>query len=88
MEVDLRKVAGEVHSNEKVLFSQSQGRFVVTVSPEKEEEFESMLDGHYSKIGTVRDDSRFMVKGFNGRDIINEGVSKLKDAWKQRYADR
>lgn len=88
MDVDLRKVTREVNSNEKILFSQTQGRFVVTVSPENEEAFESMLYGNYSKIGTVRDHHYFMVKGLDGRYIIKEDISKLKHAWKHRYASR
>ena len=88
MDVDLGKAAREVNSNEKVLFSQTQGRFVVTVSPENEAAFESILNGQTSKMGTVRGDHDFVVRGLDGRVIIKEDVAQLKHAWKHRYASR
>jgi phosphoribosylformylglycinamidine synthase len=89
MNIDLRKVPREARlRREKVLYSETQGRFVVTVSPENRAKFEAMMEGEYSRIGAVRGDNNFRVRGLDGKYIINEDIQGLKQAWKGTYANR
>jgi phosphoribosylformylglycinamidine synthase len=89
MDIDLRKVPREARlRREKVLYSETQGRFVVTVSPENRAIFEAMIEGDYSRVGSVRSDNNFRVRGLDGKYIMNENIQDLKQAWKGPYANR
>jgi len=85
MEVDLRKVSysGE-ERDDYILFSESNSRFVVTIPPERKEEFKEIMDGNvYSEIGVVTKDSYLKIKGLNGELLINSDLDHLKAIWKK-----
>jgi phosphoribosylformylglycinamidine synthase len=88
MNVDLRAVPMEgVDRDDFLLFSESQGRFVVTVHPHNREAFERALMGQdCAQVGTVRGDSRFEVSGLGGGAIIQSHIETLKKAWKRPLA--
>jgi phosphoribosylformylglycinamidine synthase len=70
-----------------MLFSETMGRFVVTVDPSKKEEFEKCFRNHLfpttcTQIGRVSDDSRFVVTAV-GKEIINAGVADLTESYKK-----
>jgi len=85
MGVDLRLVPREgVERNDSLLFSESQSRFVVTVSPTNAARFEKLLKGSiFARIGKVNDSGRFVITGLNGSLIIDASVAELKHAWKK-----
>ncbi|MGZ9871615.1 phosphoribosylformylglycinamidine synthase subunit PurL [Priestia endophytica] len=77
------KLGAEMTVGEDVvaeLFSETQSRFVVTVSPENQEAFENIVNA--KKIGTVTDNQRFVVKNEQGNVIIDETTAQLQEAWK------
>jgi phosphoribosylformylglycinamidine synthase II len=87
METDLRKVPAEgIDRSDRLLFSESPGRFVVTVSPGNRKAFEGMVRGDIACIGTVTDSSNFTVRGLDGSVIIKSGIRELKEAWKKTLA--
>lgn len=64
------------------LFSESPGRFVATVSPEKSAEFEAVMDGvAWQCIGTVTQRARLGIRQ-DGRTIVEASLEELKRAWK------
>jgi len=64
---------------EKKLFSETTGRFVVTVPPAKKEEFLTSMLGHQVKeIGKVREDGRFFIKD-NGKELVHTDVRTLRE---------
>jgi phosphoribosylformylglycinamidine synthase len=83
LEVDLRKVpAHGVTRDDYLLFSESQSRFVVTVSPTCREDFESVMKGTcLACIGTVTDSTEFRVLGLNGTTAVAADIYRLKAAW-------
>jgi len=85
MNIDLRSVPSErVARNDAMLFSESQSRFVVTVSPEKAERFEKAMKGAaFAKVGDVRNDEGFVITGLNGEAVVKTDVASLKSAWKK-----
>jgi len=85
MEADLRRVpVTEISRDDTVLFSESQRRFVVTVSPEQKADFEKRMDGNiFAEIGTVLESPRFLVTGLNGGDVVDDDIFKLKESWKK-----
>ncbi len=85
MEVDLGSVPAEgLSRDDYLLFSESQSRFVITVSPQKKGAFEDCLQGRAcAQIGTVSDTSQFIVRGLHGSTIINTDIYELKESWQR-----
>jgi phosphoribosylformylglycinamidine synthase len=87
MEILLENVpADEALSNIGILYSESAGRFVVTVAPDKRETFEKIFDGlNIGNIGTVTDSPIFRICGRDGSRIIEENIIQLKKCWKKPF---
>ena len=67
-----------------LLFSESQGRFVVTVSDENKAAFETIMAGFPVKIiGIITEDPYLAVRGFDGNVAIRSHIDALKEAWKK-----
>ncbi|MDI6730309.1 MAG: phosphoribosylformylglycinamidine synthase subunit PurL [Candidatus Altarchaeum sp.] len=90
IEVNLANVVvAGLLSNEKILFSESASRFIVSIKEENREKFENLMNRgkgiNLSNIGFVRKDRKFIVKGNEGKEekeIINVNIRELRDAWK------
>jgi phosphoribosylformylglycinamidine synthase len=85
MEIDLGRVpATDVVRNDLLLFSETQSRFVVTVSPDKREAFERVFKGRvYGLLGEVTSSKIFRVIGLGGEEIIRADIRGLKASWKR-----
>jgi len=86
LEINLDKVPSEnLKEIDKILYSESASRFLVTISPENKESFEGILkDNCFKEIGKVRDDEEFRII-VNGKPIIQENLSKLKESWQKTF---
>ena len=89
MDVRLDKVPVEgVNRNDKLLFSESTGRFIVTVSPEKRSVFEKMFKGlPFGCIGSVTPDADVIIRGSGAEALLSVPVTELKDAWQRPFGD-
>jgi phosphoribosylformylglycinamidine synthase II len=89
MEVDLGRVQTDhIARNDVILFSESAGRFIVTVDPAKKEIFEKIFRGlDCAGIGTVTDKPDFRIKGIDGSLLVDIPVQDLKTAWKKPFGD-
>jgi phosphoribosylformylglycinamidine synthase subunit PurSL len=99
MEIDLARVPIVSGSkcgprDDYCLFSETQGRFVVTINPEYQEEFETLIDksgGLCEKIGVVRDDDLFHIeKGYGPLDStspIETNIFQLTRSYKSTFKD-
>jgi phosphoribosylformylglycinamidine synthase len=69
------------------LFSESNGRFVVTTTPEDARRFEELFDGlECRRIGTVVERAGLRLR--SGDEVwLDLGVEQLKPAFKERLAD-
>ena len=63
------------------LFSETPGRFIVTVAPEKAAEFEQALGKDAHLIGEVTNSHWLMIKLANGE--LNESVAGLQKTWEE-----
>ncbi len=83
MEIDLH----QLHSNERddfLLFSESNSRFLVEVSPSKQRSFEKLMKGvSFCRIGRTTKLKEFVVIGKEGQVLIAENLEKLRKAWKE-----
>ena len=72
----------------QALYSESCGRFVITVGPGKKEDFEEIFSGmKIGRAGVVTESPRFSVKDGLEKTIIDEDVNDLKHAWKKPFGD-
>ena len=73
-----------IKRNDAILFSESQSRFVVTVSPQDKRRFEEIMKGHiFAPIGQVTGDEDFVIQGLNRKVVIRANIRELKDAWQK-----
>ena len=75
-----------VYRDDFLLFSESQSRFVLSISKASREAFERLFRGlAYAIIGEVREDARFLVRGLQGNLVIDGDIAKLKEAWRSPF---
>jgi phosphoribosylformylglycinamidine synthase II len=84
-EIDLRLVPREgVERDDFLLFSESQGRFLVSVTPEDAPELERQLAGcTWAPVGEVRPAATLRVLGLSGRAVVEADIFRLKEAWQR-----
>jgi phosphoribosylformylglycinamidine synthase subunit PurSL len=89
MDIDLGSVPVEkTLSNTGLLYSESAGRFIVTIDPTKKKAFEEIMNGlNYACIGKVADSNIMHVSGIDGKAILNEALADLQNAWKEPFGD-
>jgi len=72
--------------NDTLLFSESAGRFIITVDPEKKTSFEAIFkDLPCVCIGRVTRTPELKIAGLDGKPMIAISVSELKKAWKASF---
>ena len=86
MTLDLKKVpsSDNLTRNDKLLFSESNSRFVVEVAPENRQKFEKILEGNsFELIGKTTSATTFQVSGLNRKTIVSADIYELKEAWQK-----
>ncbi|TSC74977.1 MAG: phosphoribosylformylglycinamidine synthase [Parcubacteria group bacterium Gr01-1014_30] len=86
LEVDLDKVPNDnLERTDKILYSESAGRFLLTVSPENVKKFEASLKGSvFQKIGEVKENETLKIT-YKGKVIIQEILHNLKETWQKTF---
>ncbi|MFP3979787.1 MAG: phosphoribosylformylglycinamidine synthase subunit PurL [Desulfobacterales bacterium] len=70
---------------DRLLFSETPGRFIAAVCPENRAEFESLMENHpCTCIGEVTESPGFEIR-CQGRCLAAVPVADLKSAWKQPF---
>lgn len=89
MTVDLARVPAEkVDRDDTLLFSESAGRFIVTVAPDNKEAFESLLAGQPAAcVGQVTGQPQLKITGIDGKGLADLTVDEMKSAWKRPFGD-
>jgi phosphoribosylformylglycinamidine synthase len=89
LEVELAKVPAEgVEQDDTLLYSESAGRFIVSVAPEDRAEFEERFEGlPCGCIGRVTEKQRLTARGLAGKVLFNVGLQQLKSAWKKPFGN-
>lgn len=74
--------------DDKRLFSESAGRFLVTVRPECRQAFEEIMgDGAWGCIGSVAAEPRVVINGTGGGPLVDLSLEELETAWKSPFGD-
>ncbi len=71
----------------RLLFSESAGRFIITVPPDKRKEFEELFSeiDEIEAVGSICSGKRFRIK-YLGNILIDEDIMELKKIWKKRFS--
>jgi len=84
--INLKEVPlGEpVDRDDFILFSESNSRFIVGVSPDKKDAFEKEMEGApFALIGQVINEPTFEVYGRKGNEVVSISINELKEAWQK-----
>ncbi|MGR3318860.1 MAG: AIR synthase-related protein, partial [Candidatus Anammoxibacter sp.] len=74
----------ETEPDGTILFSESNSRFIVEISPENRDKFENTLKHvPFGLVGNVQDNDRFIVKNKTHSTIISENIYDLKECWQR-----
>jgi phosphoribosylformylglycinamidine synthase len=89
LDIDLTEIPTDQFLREdRLLFSESAGRFLVTVPPKNRHAFEDAVEGNACGcIGTVTDTPRMLIKGQGGQKLVDLPLDQLKTAWKALFGD-
>jgi phosphoribosylformylglycinamidine synthase len=87
LEVDLNRLPVEgVERDDTLLYSESPGRFIVTVAPQDRSAFEKLFQELPCRcVGRVLKKGRIILRGLTGEVLCRVGLKQLKAAWKKPF---
>lgn len=75
--------------DDRMLFSETPGRFIVTVAPKNRADFEKLFSGagakHVGEVTGVNDP--LLIMGSDGTEKVRLSVASMKQAYKKRFGD-
>jgi len=85
-DIKLSQIKNITHlRNDTILYSESQGRFLVSVNPANKELFEKLFaELPCYMLGSVNSESSFTIEGISGEKIINTGISEIELNYKKK----
>ncbi|MEE9528039.1 MAG: AIR synthase-related protein, partial [Syntrophobacteria bacterium] len=89
LDVELAQAPSEeVKRDDLLLYSESAGRFIVTVAPEHKTDFEELFkDLACDCVGLVTAKQKLTVRGLDGKVLFRVGLQQLKSAWKKPFGN-
>jgi len=87
MDIDLSLVPrSEAEQDHVILYSETPGRFIVTIDPRHRSSFEALFDMlPHAFVGMVSRETDLVINGLDGKPIIRVPISELKAAWKHPF---
>lgn len=86
MACDMSKVPSQNLEIEKVMYSETQGRFIVTVAPQDRDRFEKDMEGFAcARIGEVKGHDFVILN--SGNVMVNIPVKDLENKYKERFTE-
>ncbi len=80
-ELDLSQISATTEKESALLFSESAGRFIVSVPIENVDKFEKIMHGTaFRKVGRVRGDKRFLIKRAEST-LVNDSIEDVRAAY-------
>ena len=72
----------EVNRDDAILFSESNSRFLIEVTPEHRGAFENRLQGlPFALVGRCVETPELRVRGLAGEVLFTESVAALQQSW-------
>lgn len=87
-DISLKNIPGNMTRDDFALFSESQGRILVSVALQNKESFEKEMKGNnFAYIGQVTSDGKMSMKGLKGKEIIATGIDDLVQSYRKPFKD-
>lgn len=84
--VSLKNLPGNVSRDDFALYSESQGRILVTVAKENKTAFEKLLQGNaYKQIGKVTKENKLIINSLQGKEIVNLDLKKATESYRETF---
>jgi phosphoribosylformylglycinamidine synthase len=86
LELDLSGVITEPEGlrADRILYSESQGRVLVSVAPENEEAFLEIFEPlPCGLVGRIKEEPLFRIRGVDGGPYLQEGLERIREAYKK-----
>jgi len=84
LHLDKVPLGGAIARNDTILFSESNSRFLVEVTPQDKQRFEQAMKGtDFAAIGEVNKGDKLEIYGINGKKIATAPLAELKGAWQK-----
>jgi phosphoribosylformylglycinamidine synthase II len=89
MEIRLKHVPAESGlTATQLIYSESCGRFIITVAPEKKEDFEEKFSGmKLGRVGLITESPAFVITDVTEKTIIHEDITELKASWMKPFGE-
>jgi phosphoribosylformylglycinamidine synthase len=87
MTLDLKAVPNKTLTrNDTILFSESNSRLLIEVSPKDRYDFETLMKNSCTIIGEVTDTKKLQIYGLNNNLVVDTTLSELRTAWKKTFS--
>jgi phosphoribosylformylglycinamidine synthase subunit PurSL len=89
MRIDLKKAPAEhADQNQTLLFSESAGRFIVTIDPKSQSHFETLFKGlSFACIGATTQKTELLITGLEENVIVSASVQEMRAAWNGAFGE-
>jgi len=86
--IDLKAVPNKtVMRNDLLLFSESNSRLLIEVSPKDQNDFEALMKNSCTLIGETTKTGKLQICGLNNNNFVVDGsLSELRAAWKKTFS--
>jgi len=86
MDISLQNIPGNTSRDDFALFSESQGRILVTIDRKNKKRFEKvMVNVNHRLLGRVTDDQHVNIRGLKGNTIISVQIADLFKSYKSTF---
>jgi len=86
IKINLNNISHNIIRNDYILYSESQGRILVSINPKNKNKFENNFKNiSFFLIGKVTEDQKFIINGLKNKNIINLKVDDLEKAYKSTF---
>ncbi len=86
LDISLQKLPGNATRDDLALFSESQGRILVTIAPQNKKTFEiAMKRNDFKQIGTVTGKQIIRIEGSKNKEIINIELVDAAKAYRKTF---
>lgn len=86
VQINLKNINSKVTRDDYILYSESQGRILVSINPKNKNNFENNFKNIFcTMIGKVTNDQKFIINGLENKNIINLKVDELEKAYTKTF---
>jgi phosphoribosylformylglycinamidine synthase subunit PurSL len=87
-DIALNNLPGTVKRDDFALFSESQGRILLTIAPQNKNAFEKIINGNaFLCIGEITNNPKIVISGLNSKEIINLDLKKATQSYRKTFKD-